>query len=69
MRLEAGGLRQRMGEYVFSFEKFDVWRLSVDVASYVLDLLEDFAPNKHIRLVGEMEAAVVSPARNTCPVK
>ena len=54
-----------MGEYLFPFEKLDVWRLSVDLAEYVLDLLEDFPPNKHIRLVGQMEAAVTSPAQNT----
>ena len=53
-----------MGEYLFPFEKLDVWRLSVDLAEYVLDLLEDFPPNKHIRLVGQMEAAVTSPAQN-----
>ena len=54
-----------MGEYLFPFEKLDVWRLSVDLAEYVLDLLEDFPANKHIRLVGQMEAAVTSPAQNT----
>jgi four helix bundle protein len=53
-----------MGEYLFPFEKLDVWRLSVDLAEYVLDLLEYFPPNKHIRLVGQMEAAVTSPAQN-----
>ena len=58
-----------MGEYLFPFEKLDVWRLSVDLAEYVLDLLEDFPPNKHIRLVGQMEAAVTSPAQNTAEGK
>lgn len=53
-----------MGEYLFPFEKLDVWQLSVDLAEYVLDLLEAFPPNKHIRLVGQMEAAVTSPAQN-----
>jgi len=53
-----------MGEYLFPFEKLDVWRLSVDLAEYVLDLLEAFPPNRHIRLVGQMEAAVTSPAQN-----
>ncbi len=53
-----------MGEYLFPFEKLDVWRLSVDLAEYVLDLLADFPPNRHIRLVGQMEAAVTSPAQN-----
>ena len=58
-----------MGEYLFPFEKLDVWRLSVDLAEYVLDLLEAFPPNKHIRLVGQMEAAVTSPAQNTAEGK
>jgi len=58
-----------MGEYLFPFEKLDVWRLSVDLAEYVLDLLADFPPNKHIRLVGQMEAAVTSPAQNTAEGK
>ena len=58
-----------MGEYLFPFEKLDVWRLSVDLAEYVLDLLEAFPPNKHIRLVSQMEAAVTSPAQNTAEGK
>ena len=53
-----------MGEYVFPFEKLDVWQLAVDLAEFVLDLLEDFPPNKHFRIVGQMEAAVTSPAQN-----
>ena len=53
-----------MGEYVFPFEKLEVWQLSVDLADYVLELLEEFPPNKHIRLVGQMEAAVVSSSQN-----
>jgi len=53
-----------MNDYVFPFEKLDVWRLSVDLAEYVLDLLEDFPPNKHIRLISQMEAAALSPAQN-----
>jgi four helix bundle protein len=53
-----------MGEYVFPFEKLEVWQLAVELADYVLGLLEDFPPNKHIRLVGQMEAAVVSSSQN-----
>ncbi len=53
-----------MSEYVFPFEKLDVWQLSVDLADYVLELLEAFPPNRHLRLVGQMEAAVTSPAQN-----
>ena len=58
-----------MNEYVFPFEKLDVYQLSVDLAEYVLDLLEGFPPNRHIRLVGQMEAAVSSPAQNTAEGK
>jgi four helix bundle protein len=53
-----------MGEYVFPFEKLDVWQMSVNLAEFVLDLLEDFPKNRHLRLVGQMEAAVTSPAQN-----
>ena len=53
-----------MGEYVFPFEKLEVWKLAVDLADYVLELLEALPPNKHIRLVGQMEAAVVSSSQN-----
>ena len=58
-----------MREYVFPFEKLDVYQLSVDLAEYVLDLLEGFPPNRYIRLVGQMEAAVTSPAQNTAEGK
>ena len=51
-------------KYVFPFEKLDVWQLSVDLAEFVLDLLENFPSNKHIRLVSQMEAAVTSPSQN-----
>ena len=53
-----------MGEYVFPFEKLDVWQIAVDLAEFVLDLLEAFPSNKHFRMVGQMEAAVTSPAQN-----
>ena len=53
-----------MSEYIFPFQKFDVWQMSVDLAEFVLDLLEKFPKNKHLRLVGQMEAAVTSPAQN-----
>ena len=58
-----------MRDYVFPFEKLDVWQLSVDLAEFVLDLLDGFPPNRHLRLVGQMEAAVTSPAQNTAEGK
>lgn len=53
-----------MSEYVFPFEKLDVWKLAVDLAEFVLTLLEGFPSNKHFRLVGQMEAATVSSSQN-----
>ena len=53
-----------MTEYLFPFEKLDVWQLAVDLAKTVLDLLEKIPQNRHIRLISQMEAAVISPAQN-----
>jgi four helix bundle protein len=53
-----------MADYVFPFEKLDVWQLAVDLAEFVLGLLEHIPRNKHIRLVSQMEAAATSPAQN-----
>jgi four helix bundle protein len=53
-----------MSGYVFPFEKLEVWQLAVNLADFVLELLDDFPPNKHFRLVGQMEAAVVSSSQN-----
>ena len=53
-----------MAVYVFPFERLDVWQLAVDLADTVLDLLEKLPPNKHVRLVSQMEAAATSPAQN-----
>jgi hypothetical protein len=58
-----------MSEYLFPFEKLDVWQLALSLAEYVLNLLEKLNPNKHMRLISQMEAGVTSPAQNTCPVK
>ena len=55
---------KKMDKYIFPFEKLDVWKMSVDLAEFVLDLLEKFPKNRHLRLVGQMEAAVTSPAQN-----
>ena len=55
--------------YIFPFEKLEVWQLAVDFADFILGLLEDFPPNRHLRLVGQMEAAVSSISQNTAEGK
>ena len=50
--------------YIFPFEKLDVYQMALELADYVLGLLEPIPLNKHFRLVSQMEAAVVSVARN-----
>ena len=54
----------RTERYIFPFEKLDVWNLAVELADFVLSLLESFPPSKHLKLIGQMEAAVVSISQN-----
>lgn len=54
----------RQDKFIFPFEKLEVWRLAVEFADYILGILETFPPNKHLRLVGQMEAAVCSVPQN-----
>ena len=51
-------------KFVFPFERLEVWQLSVDLADFVLNLLESFPANRHFRLIEQMEAAVCSIAQN-----
>jgi four helix bundle protein len=51
-------------DFVFPFEKIEVWQLSVDLADFVLGLLESFSPNKHFRVIGQMESAVSGISQN-----
>jgi four helix bundle protein len=53
-----------MNEYVFPFEKLDVWHMAVELAETVLGFLDGLPQNKHVRLIGQMEAAATSPAQN-----
>jgi four helix bundle protein len=53
-----------MSEYVFPFEKLDVWQLSVELSETILRLIERIPPQRHLRLISQMEAAVVSPSQN-----
>jgi four helix bundle protein len=53
-----------MNEFIFPFERLDVWDLSISLSQYVLSLLEQLSPNKHMRLISQLESAVTSPAQN-----
>jgi len=53
-----------MAEYIFPFEKLDVWHMAVDLAETVLSFLEELPPNKHVRLIGQRESAAVSVSQN-----
>ena len=53
-----------MSEYVFPFEKLEVYQLALELADYVLELLENLPQNRHLRLISQMEAAAVSSAQN-----
>ena len=50
--------------FVFPFEKLDVWQLAVDLADFIFKLLEAFPPNKHLRIISQLEAAVTGTAQN-----
>ena len=50
--------------FVFPFGKLEVWQLSVELADFIFSLLESFPPNKHLRIISQMEAAVTGIAQN-----
>lgn len=50
--------------YIFPFEKLDVWQESLELANHVLELLEGLPSSKHLRLISQLEGAVVSVAQN-----
>ena len=51
-------------DFNFPFTKLEVWQLSVDLADFILELLEALPKNRYLRLFGQMEAAVCSIAQN-----
>jgi four helix bundle protein len=52
------------GHFIFPFEKLDVYWLALDLAEAVFDLLDRLPANRHLRIVGQMEAAVASISQN-----
>lgn len=53
-----------MNQYIFPFEKLDVYQMAVDLAEKVLTFLDELPQSKHVRLLNQMEAAATSPAQN-----
>ena len=51
-------------EFIFPFEKLEVWHLAVGLSDTVFRLFETFPENKYFRLMGQMESAVSSIAQN-----
>jgi four helix bundle protein len=51
-------------EFKFPFEKLEVWHLAVDFTDFILNVLDSCQPNKYLRLVGQLEAAVSSIPQN-----
>ena len=52
------------GKFLFPFERLEVWKLSVDLADFILGLLETFPQNRYFRVIGQMEAASASVPQN-----
>lgn len=50
--------------YIFPFERLDVWQESIELATFLLELLERVPLNRHLRIVDQMEGAVTSVAQN-----
>ena len=50
---------------VFGFENLDVWKKSLNYASFVISLSETMnSPRKHLRLIDQLEASSASVAMN-----
>lgn len=52
------------GDFLFPFQKLEVWKLSVDLADFIVGLMEAFPQNRYFRLIGQVEAAVSSVPQN-----
>jgi len=60
---------EKKDEYIFPFEKLEVWQSAVELADFVLNLMESFPANRCCRLVGQMEAAVSGVAQKVAEGK
>jgi len=51
-------------KFVFPFEKLEVYRLAIDLADAIFELLDRLPANKHLRIIGQIEASVSSVSQN-----
>ena len=51
-------------DYTFPFEKLEVWQEAVELACFVLNLLDNIPSGRHNRLISQLEGAVVSISQN-----
>ena len=63
-KVRGEGQTKTAERYVFPFEKLEVWQESIELADYVLGLLEHVPQGRHLRLVSQMEGAATSIAQN-----
>lgn len=61
---QASSSRVPAESYVFPFEKLEVWQEALALADYILGLIEELPPNKHFRLLDQMEGAATSVPQN-----
>ena len=54
----------RSDNYMFPFERLEVWQESIGLATFLLELLERVPMNRHLRIAAHMEGAVTSIAQN-----
>ena len=62
-KVRGEGQTKTAERYVFPFEKPEVWQESVELADYVLGLLEHVPQGRHLRLVSQNEGACVEIRR------
>lgn len=53
-------MEQRAEKYGFPFRKLEVWSLAVELADFVLRLLEGFPTGRYVRLVRKLNGLINS---------
>ena len=56
-------------EYSFRFEKLDIWKKAVEIATELFDIADELEKKHLYRFAEQLRAAGLSMSNNTCPVK